>query len=116
MTQVRASATSPRSARGGWTVAVATNGNDAVESAVTFLPDIIFTDSQADDMPGEEIVQLLGRLPQLAAGIFAGIALARAPNKTSTMRWEVSTLPAATAAGGKALSKEPGRLMTVMGW
>ena len=45
-------------------------------------------------------------VPWLAAGMRSGSACASAPSTTSTMRCEVSTLPAATAAGGAALTSE----------
>ena len=43
-------------------------------------------------------------VPALAAGMRSGSACASAPSTTSTMRCEVSTLPAATARGGRALT------------
>src|SRR6266849_6415081 len=46
-------------------------------------------------------------VPQLAAGMRSGAACARAPKITSVMRWDVSTLPAAIAAGGRALTMLP---------
>ena len=54
-------------------------------------------------------------VPWLAAGITSGRALARAPRRTSVMRWEVSTLPAATAAGGRGFTKLPSGATTVTG-
>ncbi len=47
-------------------------------------------------------------VPWLAAGMRPGMALARAPRRTSTIRWEVSTFPAAVAAGKRALMISPG--------
>ena len=46
-------------------------------------------------------------VPCDAAGTASGVAWASAPSSASAMRWEVSTLPAATAAGGSALTIEP---------
>ncbi len=46
-------------------------------------------------------------LPWLAAAIRSGIACASAPMITSTTRVLASTLPAATAAGKRALTKQP---------
>ena len=45
-------------------------------------------------------------VPADAAGIRSGSACAIAPQTTSTMRWLVSTLPAATATGGAALTTD----------
>ena len=47
-------------------------------------------------------------VPQLAAGMRSGSALARAPKTTSTMRWLVSVFPATTAAGYCACTTDPG--------
>ncbi len=47
-------------------------------------------------------------VPLLAAGTRSGSARASAPSTVSTMRCEVSTLPAATAAGGRAFTTVPG--------
>src|SRR5688572_18971149 len=46
-------------------------------------------------------------VPWPAAGTREGTACARAPKQTSAMRWETSTLPAPTAAGGRAATTEP---------
>ena len=46
-------------------------------------------------------------VPLLAAGTRPGSARANAPSTASTMRCEVSTLPAATAAGGRAFTTDP---------
>ena len=46
-------------------------------------------------------------VPWLAAGISPGNAWARAPSTTSTIRELVSTLPAATAPGRRALTRLP---------
>ncbi len=43
-------------------------------------------------------------VPELAAGIRSGAAFASAPSSTSVMRCDVSTLPAAMAAGSPALT------------
>src|SRR3989304_3477976 len=45
--------------------------------------------------------------PALAAGMRLRSAWARAPSMTSVMRWEVSTLPAETAIGGRAFTTLP---------
>ena len=45
-------------------------------------------------------------VPWLAAGMREGRAWARARSTTSTTRMEVSTFPAATAAGASAASSE----------
>jgi len=55
-------------------------------------------------------------VPWLAAGMRSGNACASAPSTTSTMRWLVSMLPTATAAGKSGLSKLCGGTMTVTGW
>ena len=44
-----------------------------------------------------------------------GIAEPRAAKRQSTIRQEVSTFPAATAAGGRALTSEPSGAVTVTG-
>ena len=49
------------------------------------------------------------------AGILPGIAAARASSRTSTIRWDVSTLPAATAAGGRGLTRDPSGARTESG-
>ncbi len=54
-------------------------------------------------------------VPWDAAGTRWGAAWARAPRITSTMRWEVSTLPPATAAGGRASTTVPGVVRTSTG-
>ena len=54
-------------------------------------------------------------VPELAAGVRSGAALAGAPSKTSVMRWDVSTFPAAMAAGGRALTSEAEGAWIVMG-
>ncbi len=48
-------------------------------------------------------------VPQLAAGMRSGAAFASAPRITSVMRCDVSTLPAAIAAGGRAFTMLPSR-------
>ena len=52
-------------------------------------------------------------VPCEAAGTRSGSAWANAPSSTSTMRWEVSTLPAATAAGARGFTREPSGALTV---
>ncbi len=47
-------------------------------------------------------------VPAAAAEMRSGMAWARAFNRTSTMRWEVSTLPPATAECGLASRRCPG--------
>jgi hypothetical protein len=54
-------------------------------------------------------------VPWLAAGMRSGSACASAPSTTSTMRCEVSTLPAATAAGDCALTRQSAGASTVTG-
>ena len=54
-------------------------------------------------------------VPWEAAGTAPGRAVARAARITSTMRWEVSTLPPATAAGKVASRRLPRLVRTVMG-
>ena len=54
-------------------------------------------------------------VPLLAAGTRPGSARANAPSTTSTMRCEVSTLPAATAAGGRAFTTVPAGAVTSSG-
>ena len=54
-------------------------------------------------------------VPDDAAGMRSGAALARAPSSTSVMRCEVSTLPAAIAAGGSALTTVPSGAITRIG-
>ena len=54
-------------------------------------------------------------VPELAAGIRWGNACASARSRTSTIRCEVSTLPAATAAGGRAFTTLPSGARTSMG-
>ena len=56
-----------------------------------------------------------GEVPELAAGIRSGRACAKAPRITSVMRCEVSTLPAAIAAGNPALTTLRSGAMTLMG-
>ena len=54
-------------------------------------------------------------MPALADGMRFGSACASAPSTTSTTRCEVSTLPAATARGGRAASTQPSGAMTSSG-
>src|SRR5277367_1351044 len=54
-------------------------------------------------------------VPALAAGTRAGTAFASARSSTSTMRCEVSTLPPATGAGGRASTMLPGGVTNVSG-
>ncbi len=54
-------------------------------------------------------------VPLEAAGISSGAAAASAPSTTSVTRWEVSTLPAAIAAGASALTTVPSGAITRMG-
>ena len=54
-------------------------------------------------------------VPCEAAGTWSGSAFASAANNTSTRRWDVSTLPAATAAPGAGLSKHPSGILKVNG-
>ena len=54
-------------------------------------------------------------MPELAAGIRSGAACASAPSSTSVIRCEVSTLPAAMAAGGPALTMVRSGATTRMG-
>jgi len=53
--------------------------------------------------------------PQLAAGITSGAASASARKTVSTIRWEVSTFPAATAAGKRGFTSVPSGAWTVTG-
>ena len=54
-------------------------------------------------------------VPWLAAGMISGTAMDNAPSITSTIRWEVSTLPPATAAGKTASSRLPFFVKTLTG-
>ena len=55
-------------------------------------------------------------VPALADGMRVGSACASAPSTTSTTRCEVSTLPAATARGGRAsTAREPSGATTSSG-
>ena len=54
-------------------------------------------------------------VPELAAGIRSGAACASAPSTTSVMRCEVSTFPAAIAAGGPAFTTVRSGAITRMG-
>jgi hypothetical protein len=54
-------------------------------------------------------------VPLDAAGTLPGMALASAPSRTSVIRWEVSTFPPATAAGGRALTTLPSGATSRMG-
>ena len=54
-------------------------------------------------------------VPALAAAIRSGTAFARAPKTTSVIRCEVSTLPAAMAAGSAALTTDLSGAITLMG-
>ena len=49
------------------------------------------------------------------ASLLAGSALERARNNVSTIRWEHSTFPPATAPGGTALTIVPSGAITVIG-
>src|SRR5262245_14086305 len=59
-------------------------------------------------MSARRPIATLFMVPWLAAGIRPGNAADNAPNNTSTMRIDVSTLPAATAAGARASTRLPG--------
>ena len=54
-------------------------------------------------------------VPWLAAGILSGAASAKARSRVSTIRWEVSTFPPATAAGGCAFTIVPSGVITEIG-
>src|SRR6266511_3861325 len=54
-------------------------------------------------------------VPWPAAGTRGRHGSARAPRHTSATRWLTSTLPAPTAAGGNAATKDPGGATTVTG-
>ena len=54
-------------------------------------------------------------VPWLAAPMRSGTTWARAPKQTSATRWDTSTLPAPTAAGGRASTTVPGRATTCTG-
>ena len=54
-------------------------------------------------------------VPWLAAGMSPGSAAASAPSATSTIRCEVSTLPPATAAGGRGFTRDPSGATTSIG-